>query len=764
MSISAIQRRRLFEEVTRVFYASGEKPRVTDILAEISRYFAKYPAGVPLRPMQGFAADGRKSDVSLVNEAFYGMQHNLSVAYEAALEQTRDIMMITSMMQSNLERLRTRRSKLVATIDDYLFTLFNADGYFMSISDTFDDLSGTDLRLTSAFVDNSIGRVSLPTNSSLTRPVPINAVGLSPSITVLVDGERGNYRTLSPFLNAFDGLDNTIWAIEVETSAPAEVIMGLNMVTGNSSNRTYISRIEIDPWGIQPVQTLIRTQDASFTKTRSNSGVPTKEATRASESFAEGEYYPPMDIPTDTYGKIGFHGIDFDRKIQTSATKMIFNDTLREVGKICIMFRKKVPDYSIKTSSGATRYRYIFGVKDITLTEHVYDQEAVWVSSVLNLPAEVTDEHVIDAVSLIATSNIPSDTSLTYWVAPDLGSETADIGDYEWKKIVPLEKVDKSPDSVVKFNGALTSVVDINSTPEAGELQLIAAKTAAGTAPAELNPSPYIIQGTDVWRLAEFQDSILPSSAVLEEGINTVRVLHVTGSTTTENDLSFWTDYLDGTKTAESVYTRIDRGTGFFDGASIGEDNRFVYVETFLETEAASELILRNLRKGDTNARNWDVKVYLNGREVGDLPVDTDFLAVPWKFVEGLNHIIMLITIPVATDDAPRVYDGKILLMDNSSLYDFGTVKLATWTYVDFFHMQYNEVDTPFSFTIREVGSDKKEIISRRKPTDNFRFRYAKSTGNGPTGVRLKVDLKRSVENPNVSPSLDLYRMRFLYA
>lgn len=759
MSISSIQRRRLFEEVTRVFYASGERPRLTDVLSEVSRYFAKYPPGVPLRPTQGFAVDGQKTNLNLINEAFYGMQHNLSVAYEAALEQTRDIMMITSVMQSNLERLRSRRSALVATIDDYLFTLFNSDGYYMSLSDSFDDLNYTDLSLTSAFVDTSLGRVSLPTNSALTKPVAINEIGLAPAIKVMANGKITNYRSISPFLNAVDGLDNTIWAIEVETASPVEVMCGVTMTIGSTTHPTEISRIEFDPWGIQPVQVMIRTQDSNFTTTRQG-----KETASKNQTLIEEKIFIPKDVGEDIFFQLGFLGSDFDTKVTTSASKMIFNDSARQASKISFFLRKKVPDYTIKTSSGKTMFRYIFGAKDITFTKQVYDQEAVFVSAPLRLPSDLVKDHVIDAVSILATHNIPTSTSLTYWVAPDLGAGTHDIGDFEWKKITPLEKVDKSPDSVVKFNGAITSVRDINSNPSSGQLQLIPTATAAGTPEAKLNPSPHIIKGTDVWRIAEFQDEVLPSSTVLEEGINTTRVMHVTGSTTEDNDLSFWADYVDGTSEAEVVYTRIDKGTGFFDGSVIGEDNRFVYIETFLETEAASELLLRNLRKSDGNARNWDLQLYLNGRKVGDLPQGTDFLAIPWKFVEGLNHIIMLVTIPVATDDAPRVYDGKIILMENSSLYDFGTVKLATWTYVDFFHMQYNEVDTPFSFTIREVGTNRKEIISRRKPTDNFRFKYAKATGNGPDAVRLKVDLSRSTGEPTVSPSLDLYRMRFLYA
>jgi hypothetical protein len=759
MSISGIQRRRLFEEVTRSFYASGEKPRLSDILTEVSRYFSKYPPGTPLKPLQGFASDGQRSNVDYMNAALFGMQHNLSVAYEAALEQIRDIMMTTSVLQSSLERLRLRRRALMSQIDDYLFTLFNADGYFMALSDTFDNLENIDLSLTTALVDTAAGKVTIPANSHLTRPVPINQIGNNINLTASINGSRAQYKVLSPFENALDGLDNTIWGVEVESNTQAEVIVVFTVPVGTQDTPAYISRIEFDPWGVEPVQTMVRTYDTRLSTTKDLSAGEPEGRTISQRTISI-----PPEFNDASLAAMGFKGDDFDNKIVTSASKMVFADNLRKSTHVSFFLRKNTPDYSIRTASGTTVYRYIFGAKDIVFTQHVYDQEAILVSKALSLPTEVDGEHVIDAVSLLANATVPTDTSITYWVAADIDSADPGIGDFEWKKIKPIEKVDRSPDSIVRFGGARTSVVSITSSPQNGELQLILPQNAEGTEPSQLNPNPNIIQGTDIWRLAEFSDDIIPSSAVLEEGVNTARILHVASSSTADNDLTFWTDYISGASTASEIYMRIDEGKGILDGSVIGESDRYVYVETYLETGAATELFIRNFRKADANAKDWDVKVYLNGREIGVLDVGTDFLAIPWKFVEGLNHIVLLVTIPEATDDVPQVYDGKLLLMEDSNLDDFGTVKLATWTYVDFFHMQYNEVNTPFSFTIREVGENKKEIISRRQPTDNFRFKYAKSTNAGPSAIRVKADLQRSVENPHVTPSLDLYRVRFLYA
>ncbi len=750
MSISGIQRRRLFEEMTRTFYASGEKPRLADILVEVSKYFSNHPAGTPLKPLQGFARRGQKSNIDYMNHAFYSMQHNLSVAYEASLEQVQDIMMITSVLQANLESLRIRRKALISKIDDYLFTLFNADGYFMSLSDSFDDLSLTDLSMTNAFVDTSMGKVSLPAVSTLTRAIPLTQIGNNPSISVLANGTSVSYRTMSPFANALDGLANTIWGIEVETDSATEVIASITVPVGGANAPAEISRIEFDPWGIEPVQLMVRTT--------TNSNVSANADQRRSQSIPLPSEYQNVDLEA-----MGFRGVDFDTRIITSANKIILADNLRRADNVHFLLRKAKPDYTKQTASGTTKYYYIFGAKDITFTEHVYDSSAVYVSKPLSIPSDLGDDHVIDAVTLLVQGSAPTNTELAYWVAADVDGAT-EIGEFEWKRINPLDRIDRGPEGIVRFAGAANVSVDIRKNPDGGDLQLLEQKIAAGTPPVELNPSPDIIPGVDIWRIAEFDDSLLSSSAKLEEGVNTVRILHTEASDSVDNDLAFWADYISGARGASEVYSRIDKGLGFFDGGAIGESGRFVYVETYLEAPVASELFIRNLRKNDANSKNWGITAYLNGVEVGTLDVGLDFLAVPWKFKEGLNHVILLITIPATTSDAPRVYDGKITLMEDANLNEFGTVKLATWNYVDFFTMQYNEVDAPFSFTIRETSTSKKEIISRRQPTDNLRFRYAKDTGKGPDAVRVKVDLKRSTDNPSVTPSLDLYRLRFLYA
>ena len=278
----------------------------------------------------------------------------------------------------------------------------------------------------------------------------------------------------------------------------------------------------------------------------------------------------------------------------------------------------------------------------------------------------------------------------------------------------------------------------------------------------------------ELYRVAELNDDFVPASMVMEEGVNTTRILYnpieyTAGTGDIEGEsLSYWKDFVDGTSTSVSeTYGRIDNSRKFFDGRDVAEDFVSVYVETNLEAIDDLELLFKSCKKADENSRAWAVKVYLNGVQVADMPVGEDEAVIPWKFNKGLNQIILLITIPEANNANPYITQGQIDLMAPNNLFDYGAVKLGTWTYADPFAVQYNEQGSPMTFTVYERniagGAKRKEIVSRRAPKDNLRLKYTRPSGTAPSAVRLRADLSRKASNPNVSPKLDLYRLRFLY-
>ncbi len=760
MSISRIQRERILEEVTRTLYASGEKPTLSEILNRVSRYVSDNPLGAPLDVTGiAYAEPDMRSKTDLINEALLNTILNIDVAYEATDESVENLMFLTSILKGNLEKLAARRKKIVSKIDDYLFSTYNADGYYYSLSDDFSTLDKTDLPLTSAFVDQAAGVVAIPTNSDLTKKVTIDKItsveftAYSPAVA------RPRIIMKSPFSGAVDGLSNTIWAMEVEMYKPAEVIVSASIGIGTNDEPLHISRIEIDPYGINPVQTWIGTHSGGV-------------GPDGPDTNTTPEFY-------DTTGSTGSFvnllsqgirlGDSFGGKIQTLDYRGVFSDDRRLARTINIVFRKTEPDYV--STDGKLRYHYMFGAKDLTITEHVYDDNATWVSSPLELPPEFNGD-LIDAVSLVTKEEVPNDTKIKYYVAADV-SDADNVGDFSWKEIVPIDDLRPLAENIVRFDGTNRISRIIKSDPDPANWELIELKSTGAN--DTLNPAPVFKDSSEsFYRIAEFKDDYVLNSLKLEEGIDTVRSLHKDTEYTPGTgavsgmDLAYWKDYVSGVDTdVDKTYTQLDTSNTFFDGSEVGFDFQSVYAETFLEVQDDLEILFKNCRKIDSNSKTWDVKVYLNGREVADMPVGTDEAIVPWKFNRGINHIILLATIPESDDANPNVYQGQVELMSPDKLSDWGTVKLGTWQYVDPFVMKHNETGEPQTFTIIERDMDggviKKEIVSRRTPTNRFRIQYTRPTGGSPTGLRLRADLSRDITNPYVSPKLDLYRLRFAY-
>lgn len=720
MSISQVQKRRILEEITRIYYASGERPLPMDILGDASKYFSKYPLGLPVGVPEEYIVSDATSNVEKFNELMQNYAFDLEVLYEVCGDQVQDLMDLTTMLRTHLERLRARREKLIARVDDYLFTLYNTDGYYYSVSDTFTTLDLIDLNLTSTFIDTVSGTVSIPSISSLTKAVPISRIkGINVQLTA--NGANTAGITKSPVTSALDGLTNTAWHVEIESVQPTqEMVATLTLNLGTTEHPVKMSRVDFDPFGIQPVQVFM-------------------------------EIAPRLE--NGTVGTIK----DFGTQIKTSAYNMTFVDQMVTADRLIVTMRKTEPDYT-KDVNGVTKHVYIFGAKNITISEQVYDSQGVLITQPLFIEEDLVDDNVIDAVSLVAELDTPSGTDIQFYAATDNPNATR-VDDFEWHAIEPLEAENLAQNSIVRFNGAESYTKYIRAEPATGELKLIPFDSTNSDL-NKRNPSPSIFPGLDVYRVAEFSDTgFLTASLTLEEGVNTTRIMHLPLSASAIEGLDFWRDYITGVKAASTTYGRIDIGNEFFYGGDVGEAGRSVYIETMLETKDELPLILKKISKADTNSQRWDVKLYLNGVAVADLPVGTDNQTVPFKFQKGLNHIAIIANIPASTDSVPNPYLGSIDLMGDQDLHNFGTVKLATWQYVDPFKMQYNEVNSPYTFTI--VNG---EIISRRKPTTNFRLRYSKPTDNAPSGVRLRADLTRKSNVSQISPLLKSYRLRFLYS
>ena len=721
MSISQVQIKNVLELIAKSYFVNGINPQTNQLHSFMSQFFSRNPVGNPIILDMDFFAREIVSDPEMLNDFMCMMIVNVDTLYEVCANHVDQIMMLNTVLRTHLDRLKIKRSVLEQRIDDYLLGIYNSDGYFHSFSDGFTSTSFIDFALTSAFVDTDAGVVSLPAISSASKKV--NSAALSnPNITVMdSDGNRLPWTTKTNFQNAVDGMTNTAWYIEIRTDKPKTVVVDVELTLASSLSSTRVSKIDLVPYGISPVQCGI---NALFVREDSSNYV--------------NAFCPYVKRSSD---KMSFIGDQINENIE----------------RLTLQLSKTEADYMDQPDSTKT-YVYLFGFKEILMTEQSYDATASLVSTPFGIPAELIDEAVIDAVSIVVEDYVPTNSELKYYVAVDVDSPTS-ISDFDWKEISPIKVNGDGSNQIIRFNGSTTQTKNIRKTKRlVSDLKMIDLNTTSSDL-TKRNPTPAYLPGLDVYRITAFSDEFLAGTLALEEGINTTRIYYTDlDPLAISNAFSFWKEKFDDPTSYLLTYGEIDSGHESFYGADVGEDGKSVYAETFIMTEKEFPVFLKECRKSDSNSRLWDVRIFLNGREIANMPVGTDKVTVPWKLKSGKNHIVMMVNIPAATVANPSPYIGTINLMSDSNILDFGTVKLDNWTYVDLYKFQNNQVNDSNTFTIYN-----EEIISRKAPTNNFRISYKKPTATSPTSIRLRADFARLGESSSSTPIFDSYRVRFSY-
>lgn len=721
MSISQVQRKNILNFIARSQYASGVHPPLNDIIKPLATFFGQTSVGLPYRlPLNRFR-DDLKSSEDDYNDLLAFMIANLDTLYETCFDQIDQILVLNTVLQNHLDRLKRKRAKLEDQIDDYLLGIYNSDGYFYSVSDNFSQTDLVDFSYTSAYIDTEAGIAMLPTLAQGSRVIPIDKLAV-PNIDIRNNqNKQYGYDTKMPFSNAVDGLTNTAWYVEVKTKDNVPLTMNLAIDLSTALGNTKITKIELTPYGIKPVKAAVSVR-----------------------YIDEDELSGPQP---------------FSSVVKTSGDKMVFNadNNNADVEQLVFQLSKKEYDYQITDHNG-THNVYIFGIKELLITENVYDQQATVVSHPLTLPVGLAEESSIDGVSLVVQDSVPPNTSISYYVAED-NTDATTIDDFDWRPISPIGWIQGDKNVVVRFGGAKYRTFNIRSIPRntsENEIQLIE-HDDDNIDLARRNPTSSYFLGLDVYRIAPFSDEFLSGTLSLEEGVNTTRIYYADyNARAMTESFALWKEIFDSGE-YETTYGQIDTGKGFFWGGDVGSNAKSVYVETYIDCDQDMPVIQKDCLKMDANSQTWDLKLYLNGREIASLPPGINKATVPWKFNRGRNHVALLVNIPSASGSTTP-YTGVFQVMSNDSLANYGNVNLDWLTYVDNYKFSTNQLDDAKTFTIYN-----QELITRRKTTDNYRLTYYQQTNAGPDAIRLRADLSRTENDTHISPILDSYRVRFSY-
>lgn len=321
-------------------------------------------------------------------------------------------------------------SKLEAKLNSLLFTVQNADFYFLGAFETFSDMSKLDKKeSTSEIINLSEGAIQLPFGGKNTQKIKVSSV-------------VENTKVLTPNAISFGvvpgtSIDNifvdtvSAWGYEVINSSTGPVSIQIRFpLAGSNAQETeiLINRIELVPHSPSTQRALVKL---------SNDNV---------------NYIAPLGYES---------GIDIlDQKLVYA---LDFETNL--VQYVEITLTKNGPDREIINGSTKT-YQYLFGLKNFS----AFTVGRVNKARYQSLPFNFANTESISRVSIQADSLIPKNSSIYYSVA------LADKDDQLVTSFIPLTPINQSAKSI----GA-TQVVNFNT---------VASNSLRLTVPSTGNDSP----------------------------------------------------------------------------------------------------------------------------------------------------------------------------------------------------------------------------------------------------------------------------------
>lgn len=718
MTISNIQKQKFLSTLYKNLFSSGNKPNEAEVLKTFSEYFSDYEAGSPL-PINGqIFRQLSFGDTDVMNQRMLHTIFNIETLYDSLFENSNDMMEITTALNKRLENLKARRIALEQKIDDLIFANQNSDGYYSVYSDNFSTTNNTDLSLTDSFVDTTFGKVSLPTLSSSVFDLISTSSIISTSPTYSLSFNQNQIETEKQFSDnsffgsVFDGLENTEWQQIFYFKSIGLVTFGITLPIAKN---VILSKIEGRLNTISPTEIYVKINYANAQKTYE---VLNKKSTK-----------------------------DYDR--------FSFSFDPGNVGSIELYLIKTEPD--VIEQQRAEKYGYRFGIRDIVISGQYFDKTSSYVSAPISLNDNDNERLIIDAVSVETGESTPLGTSINYFVAED-NPNAQSISDFSWTPISPALASQNSYSSIVNFSGTNLNSKKIVSQGTGSSYELIKIPLASTNSTKTINnqnPILDLFPNQTIYRIAAIEKLEKPLTSYILEGTNLISGYYVNyrNSIFNERDeLSTWSSILNNQSSVQQLFKippyQITNNSLFFTGPNISGISILLEAKVY----CPNDIVVKHLfTKNDSNSKDWDVAIYLNGRST-IIPSGVSSDTVEWNFKAGQNIIKIAI-------DARNSTNGSINLMDSKSLLDYGLVYSDYYTYVDPIEFKVNRSIFDKVYTVENYFGNL-EIFSRTNMRENSRIFYFSSTSNPVKAIRFRADLSRG-NNPLVSPSLDYFKVKF---
>jgi hypothetical protein len=729
MAISDIQKRRFLETIFKMYYSLGGQPSDNEVSVLYGRYFSRFRVGNSIPVPYADLSTSSVIDPEKLNRIMVHILFNLDIVYEAYHEHVEKLYEVVTSYSKRLDSLRSRRAELEKTVDDYLFSIKNTDGFYFSITNAFNNTSLTDLNYTTAYVDTQSRKVTIPKISSGLFDYVGNLLNTTnaASVSIIFEGTQVKNDTVD-FTNVFNGLTNAQWMYKhtsrslgvctLKIVVPISGVVGpISVVEGTVSSQKPVSI------GVIVVDPNERNRSATSTKTSSK---------------------------------------DYDR-FSFSFTPQISNS-------VEIYLTKDEPDYITRDNEDVV-YNYDFRIDELIITAPYYDSSAIFVSRPMSLPSTNNSKLTIDAVSISVEDQLPQGANIRYYIAPDSPS-ASNVYDYNWNSISPTNAKNPLSPTVINFNGSQRVEATVVQS-ESGEI--LSSQNTIFKIPRSTefnNPIVNYFYASDpqsidfnLYRFGKFAQDIKPYDSYILESVDSNQ-LTVHLAPEIPLDKEGWQQVLSGER-SDVVYATFSRDVplsqDFFSAQSIPYGSIYISTNIFSENSLSlTETLLKDLA-----AQYWDIRIYLNGVDItanSSLSPGVLSSSLTWPIKQGRNDLVIVINKSTNnTSGVQTPFNGTIALFKDRSILSIPGINLfKNYLYevkVEDLRAYYSNIDNVYSIINYENNY---EIVYRRTEEikEGSKVYYYSNTGNGPQAIRLRADMLKG-ESYSSSPSLLSYTVKF---
>lgn len=733
MSIENIQKRRFLETIYKIYYSLGSEPSTQDISSIYGRYFSRFRPGQPIPvPFSDLNASAY-IDTDKLNRIMLHTGFNLDVLYENYHEEIEELYDLISAFKFRIDNLKSRRAELEKTVDDFLFSVNNTNGYYFAFTEAFNNTNNADLNNTTVVVDTSARKATLPKETSGLFNYVGNVLNKVSNATVDVyfDGNTKISQQNVDFSNVFNGLNNSEWSMKYESSAIGVCTLKISIpITLYNSETNGISVVEGKINSQKPVETSLLVID-------------------------------PIDRNKSLF---------FTKDSATDYDNFSFNFTTKKASMIELYLTKVEPDY-FSTKNGQAIYVYDFRIDELIITAPYYSASGIYVSKSIGLPNAQNPNLAIDEIVFDAEQQIPSGTSISYYIAVDNGSAT-NINQYNWISISPSSEKNASSPSTVDFKGTRLISSDLvkptaTSIESTFDTMIQIPRTTTYNNPIDsyFYQNDSLSRNFNVYRLCKFPKNSEAYEPYILESVNSnqLQASYVTG---TALDRNTWQDIISGAR-SDIVYTSsfstVTTSQQFYEAQNVPFGSIYLTTNVFMEKPL---IITKNFLKSLT-AQYWDVQVYLNGVELSNSGVLAPGIlsaALTWNFSKGQNTILIIINKSTNnTNGVETAFNGTISLMENQSLLTLPNATVyrnyLSHVKIEDLRNKYSNYDNVFSVINYE---NNQEIVYRRTAEikDGSKVYYYTNNQDRPQFIKLRADFFRGADSYS-SPALSSYTLKF---